>query len=149
MKCESHSVMSDSLQSHGLYTVHGILQPRIPDWVAIPFSRRFSQPRHWTLVSCIAGRFFTSWATREASRVIKLRPIYVEAEGWLPWKRGRRDGELLKWAQIFSLEEKILAIDGSAHYNGVNVFMPMNSWNVKIINMVNTMSCMFYHNKIF
>ena len=48
------------------YTVHGILQARILDWVAFPFSRGSSQPRDQTQVSLIAGRFFTSWATREA-----------------------------------------------------------------------------------
>ena len=47
-------------------SVHGILQARILEWVAISFSRGFSQPRYWTWVSCIAGRFFTIWATREA-----------------------------------------------------------------------------------
>ena len=62
---ESCSVMSDSLQPHGLYIVHGI-QARILEWVAFPFSRGSSQPRDWTQVSHIAGRFFTSWATREA-----------------------------------------------------------------------------------
>ena len=46
-------------------TVHRILQARILDWVAIPFSRGSSQPRDWTWVSCIAGSFFTFWATRE------------------------------------------------------------------------------------
>ena len=48
------------------YTVHGILQARILEWVAFPFSRGSSQPRDRTLVSHIAGGFFTSWATREA-----------------------------------------------------------------------------------
>ena len=48
------------------YTVHGILQARILEWVAFPFCRRSSWPRDWTQVSHIAGRFFTSWATREA-----------------------------------------------------------------------------------
>ena len=48
------------------YTVHGILQARILEWVAYPFSRGFSRPRNWTRVSCIAGGFFTNWATREA-----------------------------------------------------------------------------------
>ena len=101
---ESHSVMSDSLWSHGLYspwnfpgqnTGVGILShlqgifptqgsnpgllhfrqivyqlshkgsPRILVWVAYPFSRGSSQPRNWTGVSCIAGRFFTNWAIRE------------------------------------------------------------------------------------
>ena len=45
------------------YKVHGILQARILEWVAFPFSRVSSQPRKWTQVSHIAGRFFTSWAT--------------------------------------------------------------------------------------
>ena len=48
------------------YTVHGILQARILDWVAFPFSRESAQPRDRTQVSHIAGRFFTSWATKEA-----------------------------------------------------------------------------------
>ena len=48
------------------YTVHGILQARILEWVAVPFFRGSSQPRNWTQVSHIAGGFFTSWATREA-----------------------------------------------------------------------------------
>ena len=48
------------------YTVHGILQARILAWVAFPFSRGSSQPRDWTQVSSTEGRFFTSWATREA-----------------------------------------------------------------------------------
>ena len=45
------------------YTVHSILQARILEWVAFPFSRGSSQPRDWTQASCIAGGFFTSWAT--------------------------------------------------------------------------------------
>ena len=48
------------------YTVHGILQARILEWVVFPFSRGSSQPRDRTQVSHIAGRFFTSWATWEA-----------------------------------------------------------------------------------
>ena len=48
------------------YTVHGIHQARILEWVAFPFFRGSSQPRDRTQVSRIAGRFFTSWATREA-----------------------------------------------------------------------------------
>ena len=48
------------------YTVHGILQARILEWVAFAFSRRSSQPRDQTQVSRTAGRFFTNWAIREA-----------------------------------------------------------------------------------
>ena len=43
--------------------VHGILQARILEWVAFPFSRGSSQPRDQIQVSHIAGRFFTSWTT--------------------------------------------------------------------------------------
>ena len=48
------------------YTVHGILQAIILEWVAFPFSRGVSQSRDRTHVSRIAGGFFTSWTTREA-----------------------------------------------------------------------------------
>ena len=41
------------------YTVRGILQARILEWEPFPFSRWSSQPRYWTQVSHIAGRFFT------------------------------------------------------------------------------------------
>ena len=47
-------------------SVHGILQSRIPEWIAILFSRGSFRPRDWTLVSRTAGRFLTVWATREA-----------------------------------------------------------------------------------
>ena len=50
------------------YTLHGILQPRTLEWVAFPFSKGSSQPRDQTQVSYIAGGFFTSWATREATK---------------------------------------------------------------------------------
>ena len=75
----SCSVMSDSLQPRGLQptrllhpwnspgsSIHGILQARVLEWVAISFSRGSSQPRDWTWISHIAGRCFTAWATREA-----------------------------------------------------------------------------------
>ena len=48
------------------YRIHGILQARILEWVASPSCRVSFQPRDRTQVSHIAGRFFTSWAAREA-----------------------------------------------------------------------------------
>ena len=45
----------------------GILQARVLEWAAMPFSSVSSQSRDWIQVSGIAGRFFTIWATREAS----------------------------------------------------------------------------------
>ena len=110
---ESHSVMSDSLGPHGLYSpwnspgqntgvgslslLQGIFptqelnpglpycrqilyqlshkgSPRIQEWVAYTFSSGSSRSRNWTGVSCIAGRFFTNWAIREAERQYVVTP---------------------------------------------------------------------------
>ena len=60
-------------------SVHGIFQARGLEWVAIPFSRGPSRPRDWTQVSCIAGRFFIVWDTREA-------PQSSIAQGQFDWK---------------------------------------------------------------
>ena len=46
-------------------SVQGFLQARTLKWVTIPFYRGSSQPRNWTQVCCIAGRFFTDWAMQE------------------------------------------------------------------------------------
>ena len=63
------------------YAVHGILQARILEWVAIPFFRESSQPRDRTEVSCMAGRFFTSSTTREAQKLkVKVAKLCLTLE---------------------------------------------------------------------
>ena len=69
--------MSDFLQLHGL---HGILQARILEWVAIPFSRGSSQPRDGTQVSHTAGRFFTT----EGSPQVRCRCLKFSSCMWSP-----------------------------------------------------------------
>ena len=68
--------MSDSLWAMDCSppgsSVHGILQARTLEWVDISFSRGSSQPRERTRVSCIAGRRFILWATREAQWLYAL-----------------------------------------------------------------------------
>ena len=56
-------------------SVHGILQVRILKWVAVPFSRRSSQPKVQTPVSQVAGRFLSVWATREARFIVDTKLI--------------------------------------------------------------------------
>ena len=51
--------------------------PRILKWVAYSFYRGSLQPRKWTEDSCIAGRFLTSWATREAPLYSSTSVKYV------------------------------------------------------------------------
>ena len=69
----SHLIVSDSRDPMDYNlpgsSVHGILQAKILEWVAISFSRGSSQPGNWTRVSHIVGRFFTNWATREAPQL--------------------------------------------------------------------------------
>ena len=65
---ESHSVLSNTGLSITVlsYTVHGILQDRILEWVDFLFSMGSSPSRDRTQVSHIAARFIINWATREA-----------------------------------------------------------------------------------
>ena len=53
------------------FSVHGIFQASVLEWVAISFSRGSSHPRDWTQVSHIVGRCFTLWASREAQATRK------------------------------------------------------------------------------
>ena len=65
----SRSVVSDCnlwTVAHQASLSMGIPQARILEWVVMPSSRVSSWPRDWTRVSCMAGSFFTIWATREA-----------------------------------------------------------------------------------
>ena len=68
-------------------SVHGILQARILEWVAFPFSRGSSQPRDWTQVARIVG-IFTIWATREALRLRSIKEkegTVTEQDPWGLW----------------------------------------------------------------
>ena len=73
---ESRSVMSDSCDPVH-YTVHGILQARILEWVAFLFSRGSSQPRDRTQVSCIAGNSLPAEPHGKFRNVCVCMYIYV------------------------------------------------------------------------
>ena len=83
---QSHSTLCNLLNcSPPGSSVHGILQAKIMEWLAISFSRGSSQARDRTQVSCIAGRCFTICTAREAQRIwenflinkpISIDPVY-------------------------------------------------------------------------
>ena len=75
------------------FSVHGILQARILEWIAIPFSRGFTQPGDQIQVSCIAGRFFTVWATGISHDACHNR-VYLT-----PKRSARRSHQLRKQRQ--------------------------------------------------
>ena len=79
------------------YVVHGILQARILEWIAIPFSRGSSQPKDWTRASCIAGWLFISWATREAQYdrcPDENMEIFIDRPGQVWCEETQEDGHL-------------------------------------------------------
>ena len=97
------------------YTVHGILQARILEWVAVPFSRGSSQPKDLTQVSCIAGRFFTSWASRE---------IPAQASGvkgyWLMFGRSL-PGSIWIWIGGAGWIHAMSVVDFAQHFSGTSL----------------------------
>ena len=104
-------------------SVNEILQARILEWIAIPFSGGSSRPRDQTQFSCIAGRFFIIWATREArvkseglkepiwaitfiwiSRPCLLKPdLFGTNQPWFGWFNKNKDNlerkTLFQWFQ--------------------------------------------------
>ena len=62
------------------YTIHRLLQARILEWVAFPFSSGSSWPCNQTKVSCIWGRFFFNWAIREPQISWRMGHIYGLSE---------------------------------------------------------------------
>ena len=77
-------------------SVHGILQARIQEWVAIPFCRGSSPPRDRTWIVCIAGRFFTNWATGKPitdpiifKRNMPGLVLHEDLDGWEEGRGGR------------------------------------------------------------
>ena len=84
-------------------SVHGILQARVLEWVAISFSRGSSQPRDRTQVSCIAGRRFTVWATRKCS-ISLSRLYYVLSTVLVPRNHTEQNNPLPSWCSWSSQE---------------------------------------------
>ena len=92
------------------FSVHGILQARILEWVAISFSRWSSQPRDQTQVSHIGGRRFNLWATREANESISTHQSYgfSSSHVWI-WELDHKKGWAAKnWCFWTVVLEKTL-----------------------------------------
>ena len=104
-------------------SVRGILQARILEWVAIPFSRGSSWPRDQTWVSCTVGRFFTLWATK--SRGFKVLPpgASLKIEKFFTWGR-----EILFHCMatvLFTYSKNVLFC--FFYYSGCGVTRPVDS----------------------
>ena len=87
--CVSHSVVSDSCDpmdcSPPDSSVHGILQARILEWIAISFSRGSSQPRDRTHISCVGRQILYCWATRKVLAIMSRDWINIYWINDLKW----------------------------------------------------------------
>ena len=101
------------------FSVHGISQANILEWIAISFSRGCSPPRNQTLFSCIAGRFFTReaacnspvWCKKNCYILgdLKWNPFissyFCKSEVWTHWGQvlylRYRKAEINVWAYYF------------------------------------------------
>ena len=68
---------------------------RILEWVTHPFSTWSSWPRNRTRVSCIAGRFFTNWGIRKASKLLDITQYYQQFSIRSIWKSSAKNRENL------------------------------------------------------
>ena len=87
-------------------SVRGIPQARIQEWIAISFSRGSSQPRDWTRVSHISGRFFTIWATYEDSNRFNLKKKsaiwYAENMNAIKWTSHSFENKNVKTYTVYT-----------------------------------------------
>ena len=79
-----------------LYQLSHQGRPRILEWVAYPVCSRSSWSRSRTGVSCIAGIFFTSWATRESPRSCRVLNMHLPFVWSFHWPR-----EVLEFVFLF------------------------------------------------
>ena len=140
-------------------SVHGISQARILEWEAISFSRGSSWPRAQTQVSCIAGRFFAVWATREAlcfcpikSEDLKIRHTFWEVpQSWLSiWKpdlllpsNHPTGGGLGRTTEGRELERKYELWENSCLFQNITSRMRCvtSSWHFHFIEETQTKGC--------
>ena len=101
--------------------VHGIFQARVLEWVAVSFSRESSRPWDGTRVSCIAGRCFTIWATKEVwtcnRRSIKIFVCKLMNISLLPWNVLIADGDVVSYFLVSPKTQELFMILISYSFN--------------------------------
>ena len=107
------------------FSVHGIFQARVLEWVAISFSRGSSRPRDWTQISRIVCRWFTIYATREVwlGRVDPILELLLYRE--YSWGKKRKPSG---WQ---ALNPKSWDIYHTRRSHRINIFLPIVSTALK------------------
>ena len=113
---QSFSTLCDPIDcSLSRFSVHGIFQARILEWIAISFSRGSCQPRDRTRVSHIVSRCFTVWATREVqgSSLVKERILTVKA---ILTSLALRHWDLRELWRVQE-QKRVLGVKNKTHYH--------------------------------
>ena len=117
------------------FSVHGILQARILEWVAIPFSRLASRPRDWTHISCsscIVGGFFTAEPPRKPLRCYVYRSVMLDS----------------LWPHGFSPQAPLCSRNFPGKNTGVGYhfllqgIFPTQGWNPSLLHCRLTLDCL-------
>ena len=126
--------------------VHGISQARILEWIAIFFSKGSSQPRDWTLVSCIDRQILYHCTTWEAQIYNKIINMYWKSSSWSSSKtviiisQGKR---VLKKGKYLDLQ-RIITNWSIINANSYGNRMPLLSTREKIMGnkVINWFVCL-------
>ena len=109
------------------YIVHGILQARILEWVAIPFSKGSFPPRDRTYVSCIGRQSLSHWATREAHGFVVYGLIVVR---YVPFMSPFWRFFSINWCWILSKTSST-----SIEIIGCFLFFNLLTWYITLIGL--------------
>ena len=109
---------------------HGVLQARVLEWVATPFSRGSSWPRDWTQVSHIAGRFFTIWAIRKAPLNLGILQARILAWIAISLSGGSSYPVIESWSPILQADSLPLCNQGKPNY-GTFLYKNLRHYYIK------------------
>ena len=104
--------------------------PKILEWVTYPFSRKSSQPRNPTRISCLAGGFFTSWTIREALTMLNLCRLLqkCETKKYINKVKTYSNKEYKKKTTVLKLWSYLSTICTKTGTELFSFFPPGNSW---------------------
>ena len=125
----------DPMECNPPGSIHGILQARILEWVSIPFSRGSSLPRDWTLLSCIAGRYFV-FLQADSFPLSHLTHTHIYSLRYFHWFLQGPMSRKLAWFIL----EPYLIVRSFIHCRGLVSACQMNEWMNKRIHINSLLS---------
>ena len=122
------------------FSVHGILQARILECIAISFSKGTSRPRDRTLISCLAGRFFTVWVGINNPKIImkshmilnNQSNLQTKEQSWryhAPWLKTILQNYCNQKSMILAQKETLRSMEQNRELRNKHTYL----WSMKMI----------------